>query len=226
MLSQPASVEGGGEPRRRATSGFNRLLERDVEGPLGDPPRLDLVQDSKLRIHARPRPDAWHTARLQKPWIVVIQARSPSRAARAMSAARSEFAPVRRLSRAPADRRRWTRSRSSPAARSVKVKARMRSGRDLVLGHAVAVALDEDAGLPGPGPRLGEDVTVPRRDRGPLRGSVRSDTKPGGSTSGSAADEGELFGVTSSRSALRPWLSPPAACFLGRRRPLESAVGW
>lgn len=96
-------------------------------------------------------------------------------------------------------------------------------GGDLVLGHAVAVALHEDTGLPGPSPRLGEDVTLPRRDRGPLRlGPLRSEASRLGC--GLRRDEGELFGGAHGQPW--PWLSPPAACSSGAVARSSRQIGW
>ena len=123
---QPASMERGGEPRRGPTSGFNRLLERRVEGPFGDPRRLDLVQDAKLRSH--PGGDRMHGTHASAEAVDCRDPGSLTLPSRAGDVRRALEFPRSAASLARADRRRWTRSRSSPAARSVKVKARMRSG--------------------------------------------------------------------------------------------------
>ncbi len=98
---------------------------------------------------------------MQKPWIVVTQA---APIAPSSSAARSEPASARRASSA---RIRW---RSSAAARSVKVKARIASGGDALVADQAAVALHHHPGLAGARSGLEQDVVAGGRDR---RGLLR-----------------------------------------------------
>ena len=85
------------------------LLERRLERALGEPRRLGLVEDAEARDPSRRPPGAAASSRRQKPWIVVIQARSLSRAAR------SDLA---RRARGPRARRRAGRGRPAGGGRA------------------------------------------------------------------------------------------------------------
>jgi hypothetical protein len=167
-LSQPRGVEARHEASGGLGAGLDDLLQRRREGPLAKPCGLELVEDAKAWVHA-----SGHRMRREQAPAEPVDGRDPRPLALARGASDlpralglaglgggarpgDELAPhpLPKLARRPLGER----------------EGEDRIGTDAVLGHGVAVALDEDAGLAGSRPRLGEYVARARLDRRPLLG--------------------------------------------------------
>ena len=96
-------------------------------------------------------------------------------------------------------------------------------GTQAVLGDGVAVALDQHAGLPGARSGLGEDVTIPARDRVTLRGGGGEDLgRP--LRIGLGVEEGELPRRGAGHDPLPPFPLPPPSSEPTARSSRQ--IGW
>ena len=216
---KPAAAQlgvGGGDDRPqpvdlKAPRRVPRATPRPPPGTPPAPPRMPLAPparppraSSTRKCGSIPAATGWLAkSRLQKPWIVITQA--PPMPARQRRAG-SEPASARRASSA---RIRW---RSSAAALSVKVKARIASGETPSIADQPAVALDHHPGLAGAGARLDQHVAPAEKDRRRLLGSRsalahRSSTWLSSSLSG--ARSRRQIGAKSQYSGQTSWPRSP-----------------
>ena len=105
----------------------------------------------------------------------------------------------------------------------MNVNARIVLGTQAVLSDGVAVALDQHAGLPGARSGLGEDVTIPARDRVTLRGGGGEDLgRP--LRIGLGVEEGELPRRGAGHDPLPPFPLPPPSSEPTARSSRQ--IGW
>ena len=167
-LAQPHGAEARREAGDGIVTGRDNLLQRRGERPLAEPFCLGLVQHAEARVHA-----GGHRMRREQAPAEPVHGGDPGPLALARGA--------RDLSRPVVLPGLGCRARPGgelapdPLAKLPRRSLGEREGEDCIgtdpiLGHRVAVALDEDPGLTGARPRLREHVAGARRDRRSLLG--------------------------------------------------------
>ena len=115
-----------------------------------------------------------------------------------------------RTSRPPSPTRLMIRSRSSAAARLVKVTARIRHGGDVLDADEVGDPVGQDAGLARAGPGQDEQRALGRRDGARLLRVERRDDLGGARLAPSCLERGRVGGGDGRRRILGATLAGPS----------------